>query len=148
MAKIDERTRSKLVSAAREAQKFSYSPYSHFQVGAALLTSDDKVYGGANIENASYGATICAERTALVKAASEGVRKIRAVVVVTSNAVFPCGICRQVLAEFAESSDMPVIVADSDGNVANETTIGVLLPGHFGPEELEDGVDARKYGTP
>jgi cytidine deaminase len=148
MVKLDERTRSKLVAAARDAQKFSYSPYSHFQVGAAILTKDDKIYGGANIENASFGATICAERTAAVKAISEGSPKFRAVAVVTNNAVFPCGICRQFLAEFAETSDMLVIVADADGNIANETTIGVLLPGHFGPEELEDGTDARKYGTP
>lgn len=147
MSKLDERTRSQLVSAALEARKHSYSPYSHFQVGAAILTKDGKIYTGANIENASFGATICAERTAIVKAASEGVRKLRGVAVVTTNAVFPCGICRQVLAEFAENSDMPVIVANTDGQIENETTIGVLLPGDFGPEELEDGTDARKYGA-
>jgi cytidine deaminase len=147
MSKIDERTRAKLITTALQVRAHSYSPYSHFAVGAAILTSDDKIYSGANIENASFGATICAERSAVVTAASEGVRKLRCVVVSTTNAVFPCGICRQVLAEFAETSDMPVIVTDADGNIANETTIGVLLPGHFGAAQLEDGTDARKYGT-
>lgn len=147
MAKLDERTRLKLVHAAQEAQKAAYIPYSHFPVGAAILTEDGVIHTGCNVENASFSVTICAERTAGVKAVSIGARRFVAVAVVTNNAVFPCGACRQFLAEFAVDSDMPIIVADSDGQIVNELTIGVLLPGGFNAQQLEDGQDARKYGT-
>jgi len=101
----------KLIGAAKAAQCNAYAPYSRFRVGAALLTKSGRVYTGVNVENASYGLTICAERVALTKAASEGHRKFQAIAVVApSAALSPCGACRQVLAEFGE---MIVICADS-----------------------------------
>jgi cytidine deaminase len=101
----------KLIAAAKTAQRNAYAPYSKFHVGAALLAKNGKVFTGVNIENASYGLTICAERVALTKAVSEGHRKFQAIAVVAPSRVLsPCGACRQVLAEFGE---MVVICADS-----------------------------------
>ena len=101
----------RLLAAAKRAQRRAHAPYSKFRVGAALLTTSGKVYTGCNVENASYGLTICAERTAVFKAVSEGHRKFRAIAVVApSAALSPCGACRQVLAEFGE---MVVVCADS-----------------------------------
>ncbi len=101
----------KLIAAARTAQRNAYAPYSKFRVGAALLTDRGKVFTGVNVENASYGLTICAERVALTKAVSEGHKKFRALAVVApSKSLSPCGACRQVLAEFGE---MVVLCADS-----------------------------------
>lgn len=101
----------KLLAAATAAQHRAHAPYSKFRVGAALLTSSGKVYTGCNVENASYGLTICAERTAVFNAVSEGHRKFKAIAVVApSAALSPCGACRQVLAEFGE---MVVLCADS-----------------------------------
>jgi cytidine deaminase len=101
----------KLLAAAKAAQRNAHAPYSKFRVGAALLTKSGKIYTGVNVENASYGLTICAERVALTKAVSEGQRKFQAIAVVApSAALSPCGACRQVLAEFGE---MIVICADS-----------------------------------
>jgi cytidine deaminase len=101
----------KLLAAAKAAQRNAYAPYSKFRVGAALLTKSGKVYTGVNVENASYGLTICAERVAITKAVSEGERKFQAIAVVApSKALSPCGACRQVLAEFGE---MVVICADA-----------------------------------
>jgi cytidine deaminase len=101
----------KLIAAAKAVQRNAHAPYSKFHVGAALLTKSGKVYTGVNVENASYGLTICAERVAMTKAVSEGHRKFAAIAVVApSTALSPCGACRQVLAEFSE---MVVICADS-----------------------------------
>jgi cytidine deaminase len=101
----------KLIATAKAAQRNAHAPYSRFRVGAALLTKSGRVYTGVNVENASYGLTICAERVALTKAVSEGHRKFQAIAVVApSGALSPCGACRQVLAEFGE---MIVICADS-----------------------------------
>jgi len=101
----------KLLAAAKAAQRRAYAPYSKFRVGAALLTKSGKIYTGCNVENASYGLTICAERVALAKAVSEGHRKFKAIAVVAPSAgLSPCGACRQVLAEFGE---MVVVCADS-----------------------------------
>src|SRR5213594_1803495 len=101
----------KLIAAAKTAQHRAHAPYSKFRVGAALLTKTGKVYTGCNVENASYGLTICAERVAVTKAASEGHRKFQAIAVVApSAALSPCGACRQVLAEFGE---MVVVCADA-----------------------------------
>ena len=101
----------KLLAAARKAQRRAHAPYSKFCVGAALLTKSGKVYTGCNVENASYGLTICAERVAITKAVSEGHRQFQAIAVVApSAALSPCGACRQVLAEFGE---MVVVCADS-----------------------------------
>ncbi|HEY8530317.1 MAG TPA: cytidine deaminase [Paenibacillaceae bacterium] len=120
-----------LLEAAREARKRAYAPYSRFPVGAALLAGDGTVYAGCNIENASYGLCNCAERTALFKAVSEGVREFRALAVVadTEGPVSPCGACRQVMFELCPE-DMPVLLANLAGERL-ETTVGELLPHGF-----------------
>lgn len=122
-----------LIRAAREARQMAYAPYSNYAVGAALLMADGRIFTGVNVENASYGLTICAERTAVFKAVSEGARKIMAVAVCTENGGSPCGACRQVLVEFA--GDVPVFLSDAQGNT-RQTTLYTLLPDHFGPEHL------------
>lgn len=106
-----------LVEKAREAMKYAYAPYSNFKVGAALLTESGNIYIGCNIENISFGATNCAERTAVFKAVSEGEKNFKAIAIVSSSGKFtpPCGICRQVLSEFSE--DMDIILADKDENI-------------------------------
>lgn len=98
---------TELLNLAKEAMQYAYTPYSKFQVGAAILMKSGKIYTGCNIENASYGATNCAERTAIFKAVSEGEKEICAVAIVSSSNEFtyPCGICRQVLAEFMKEGD-------------------------------------------
>ncbi len=145
MVRIDDRTRSKLIEAALHAQKNAYAPYSHYPVGAALLGEDGRIYTGCNIENASYSATICAERTAVFKAVSDGVRRFSAIAVTTANGVVPCGVCRQVLNEF--SSDMLVIAADSEGQVIKQVSLGVLLPGSFGRDDLDEGQHKLEHGA-
>jgi cytidine deaminase len=130
---ITEAQRDALIQAALAARPFAYAPYSHYKVGAAILMADGRIFTGVNVENASYGLTICAERTAVFKAVSEGCQKILAVVVATENAGSPCGACRQVLAEFA--GDVPVWLVDAKGD-GRETTLFALLPDHFGPEHL------------
>ena len=123
-------TDEELIALAREAMEFSYSPYSHFRVGAALLGKDGRVFKGCNIENASYGATNCAERTALFKAVSEGTREFTAIAIAAEkSAPWPCGICRQALYEFAP--DLRVIVAWGDQR--DEAPLSQLLPHGFGP---------------
>ena len=101
-----------LVAAARTAREFAVAPYSGFKVGAALLTADGRVYGGCNVENASYGLTVCAERVALLKALSEGERQFAAIAVVadTESPTPPCGPCRQLLWEYC--GDIPVVMAN------------------------------------
>ena len=118
-----------LFSRAREASNLAYSPYSCFKVGAAILTKNDKIFTGCNVENASYGGTICAERVAICKSVSEGEKDFIALAVfVQSDKIFhPCGICRQFLSEF---SDDMVIVYGNDTEVI-ETTISALLPQTF-----------------
>lgn len=146
--------REALIKAAFEAKQHTYSPYSKFPVGAALLAADGSIFKGANIENASYGGTICAERTAIVKAVSDGNKSFIALAVVTDVplAISPCGMCRQVIREFC-AADMPILLVPGDypkppgddqegkpgitaGGV-KETSIGELLPDSFGPEQLE-----------
>ena len=126
--------RDKLVRQAQAARGRAYVPYSHYPVGAALLTTTGRVYEGANIENAAYPVTICAERVAVFKAVSEEEREFIAVAVVTANGGSPCGSCRQVLAEFG--LDTVVLIADKDGQIVVETTVGELLPGAFRPGDL------------
>lgn len=126
--------REKLIQAAAASRRWAYAPYSRYTVGAALLTASGRVYEGVNIENAAYPATICAERVAVFKAVSEGERRFEALAVVTANGGTPCGSCRQVLAEFG--LDTVVIIADAEGHVHLETTVGGLLPGAFQPQDL------------
>ncbi len=130
---ITDKQQKALIQAAMDARKQAYAPYSNYAVGAALLMEDGRIITGVNVENASYGLSICAERTAVFKAVSMGYRQIQAVAVVTDNAGSPCGACRQVLTEFA--GDVPVYLMDGLGNGRN-TTLYTLLPDHFGPEHL------------
>ena len=102
-----------LIAAAREAQKLAYAPYSEYKVGAAILTNSGKVFSGSNVENASYGATICAERAAIANMIMGGERNIRALAVVTEDNGFPCGICLQTINEFTSDPKMCEIVVPS-----------------------------------
>jgi len=130
-----------LVLEAIEAMKSSYAPYSHFNVGAALLTKKQKIYRGCNIENAAYSPTNCAERTAFFKAISEGEREFSAIAIVGGkNGLLtdycpPCGVCRQVLREFAEPKNFLVILAKSEEEYML-FFLEELLPLSFGPENL------------
>ncbi|MBQ6182518.1 MAG: cytidine deaminase [Clostridia bacterium] len=122
-------TGRQLIKAAKEAQAFSYSPYSGFKVGAALLCKSGKVYTGCNIENASFSATVCAERTALFKAVSEGEREFSAMAIVgNTDLCFPCGVCRQVMSEFCGKNFK--IYLEENGKPVT-FTLGELLPGRF-----------------
>lgn len=125
-----------LIKKALEAQKKAYVPYSNFHVGAALLTEDDKIFTGCNIEIASYSPTICAERTAIFKAISEGHKKIKAIAIVgDTEYTYPCGVCRQVIREFGKEAK--VIIANSEEDY-KEYKLEELLPYSFGPEALND----------
>ncbi|MED1955034.1 cytidine deaminase [Brevibacillus centrosporus] len=128
--------KQELMKQAIEARKRAYVPYSQFQVGAALLTEEGKVYLGGNIENAAYSLCNCAERTALFKAYSEGDKQYKALAVAadTPKAVSPCGACRQVMAELCPP-EMPVYLTNLNGDVW-ETTVSALLPGAFTKEDL------------
>lgn len=125
-----------LIAEAMKAKENAYVPYSHFRVGAALLTESGRVYTGCNIENVSYGATNCAERTAVFKAVSEGEREFKAIVITGDSGDYlpPCGICRQVLLEFGKDS-IEVILANSIEDY-KVTTLGELLPGAFSSKNL------------
>ena len=132
--------RKELVKKAYEAQRFSYSPYSGFQVGAALLTRNGKVYTGCNIENAAFSPTNCAERTAFFKAVSEGEREFEAIAIVGNKKdapkearefCSPCGVCRQVMLEFVNPEEFMVILGN--GEETKEFTLKELLPESFSP---------------
>ncbi|WP_026674666.1 cytidine deaminase [Alkalihalobacterium bogoriense] len=127
-----------IITEAKKAMDFAYVPYSNFKVGAALLTDSGKIYRGCNIENASYGLTNCAERTAIFKAISEGDKTFTAIAVIgdTSGPISPCGACRQVLVEHCPH-DMPVFLTNLQGQTT-ETTISKLLPGAFTAEDLHE----------
>jgi len=128
-----------LMKKADDARKRSYSPYSHYSVGAALLCSDGKVYTGANIENASFSPTVCAERVAVFSAVHDGERDFSAIAISggkhgeASGVCAPCGVCRQVMAEFC-GKDMRVIMRSKDGT--DVKTLGELLPSAFIKEVL------------
>ena len=126
--------KKRIVDEAVAAQKSAYAPYSQYAVGAALLTVEGKIFTGANIENAVYPLTLCAERVAIFKAVSEGYKQFKAISVVTRNGGSPCGSCRQVMREF--SQDLDVIIANEKGDILHETTLDALLPLSFGPEDL------------
>ena len=122
-----------LIAKAMEAREKAHAPYSHFAVGAALLCKSGRVYTGCNVENASYGLSVCAERVAVFKAVSEGERDFEALAVVTEKGVTPCGACRQVLMEFGEN--IQVIVADGVGEY-RVFGLQELLPEAFTSEDL------------
>lgn len=126
----------KLAKIAIDARENAYVPYSNFKVGAAVVTEDDSIYTGCNIENASYGATNCAERTAIYKAVSEGHKKIKAIAIVgdLSTHTYPCGICRQVIVEFA-TKDIRIILVKNEDDYEIKT-MEEILPGAFTKEDL------------
>lgn len=126
-----------LLEKAYEGRENAYAPYSNFKVGAAVLMENGKIYTGCNIENASYGATNCAERTAIFKAISEGNRKIRAIAIVGADDeyTYPCGICRQVIAEFADKNTEIILGKKSLEYIVK--TLAEILPGAFTKEALQ-----------
>jgi len=134
MSQKKNNSSQELIELASEIRKNAYAKYSNYSVGAALLGKSGKIYTGVNVENAVYPLTICAERTALFKAVSEGEKEFDAISVVTDNGGSPCGSCRQVLAEFG--LDMIVYLADGEGNFLEETTVRELLPRAFGAKDL------------
>jgi cytidine deaminase len=127
-----------LTQEARKAMEKAYVPYSKFQVGAALLTEDGKVYQGCNIENAAYSMCNCAERTAIFSAYAQGDRKFKGLAVIadTDRPVSPCGACRQVISELCPN-DMKVVLTNLNGDI-KEITVEELLPGAFTPEDLHE----------
>lgn len=132
---LSEEIKKQLIDHAIKAQKGAYTPYSHYDVGAAILTSSGRIIEGANIENAVYPLGLCAERVAAFKAVFEGEKHFDAIAVVTRNGGTPCGACRQVLREF--SKELIVLIANEQGELTLETTLADLLPYSFGPEDLE-----------
>lgn len=128
-----------LVEKALEARELAYVPYSKFKVGAAVLFEDDKIYTGCNIENASFGATNCAERTAIFKGVSEGNKVIRAIALVGDIKTYttPCGICRQVLSEFIENEKTPIILIKNRDDYKVKT-FEEIMPGAFTKKDLEN----------
>jgi cytidine deaminase len=139
---MDGRERDiELIQAAMEARERAYAPYSGYLVGAALLTDEGEIYQGCNIENASYGAANCAERTAFFKAVSEGVRSFRAICVVggkdgvLTEYAAPCGVCRQVMMEFCDPDRFQIILATGTDHY-DIFTLRELLPQGFGPGNL------------
>ncbi|GAM25273.1 hypothetical protein SAMD00019534_084480 [Acytostelium subglobosum LB1] len=128
---------NKMIKVASDAKSKAYCPYSHFRVGAALLCEDGTIFSGCNVENGSYGLTICAERTAYTKAVSEGHTKYKAIVVTTDvedRFITPCGACRQFGIEFG---NFEVYCVKPDQKTIHKTSTNELLPGGFGPSDLE-----------
>jgi cytidine deaminase len=138
MSNLSDEERRALIDLANEARRRAYAPYSNYQVGAALRTKSGRIFTGCNIENAAYPTGMCAERVAVFKAVSEGERDFEVMVVATSNGGSPCGSCRQVLAEFG--LDTLVLIANSQGQLVQETTVAGLLPGAFTPEHLRGSI--------
>lgn len=128
----------KLVLLAVKIKESAYVPYSDFHVGAALIADNGKIYTGCNVENASYGAAICAERTAIVKAISDGAKRVLTIAVASDSKLptMPCGICRQVLSEFC-SPDMPLYLSNRDGEYKTYT-FEEILPHSFKQRDMED----------
>ncbi len=136
---MDKQLKEKMIKKAKEAWNNAYAPYSSFPVGVALLTTEGKIFTGCNIENAAFGLTNCAERTAIFKAVSEGYRDFQALLLITDtdDPVFPCGSCRQVIREF--EGKMEIILINFKGDEI-EVNSDQLLPGAFGKGDLEDGI--------
>jgi len=129
---LTESQRSDLITAATAVRENAYAPFSKFHVGAALLTDSGRMYLGCNVENISYGLTICAERFAIGAMITAGERTPTAIAIVTKGGGTPCGACRQVLAEFAPS--LPILLVDADTGAVVETDLGKLLPSQFASE--------------
>lgn len=131
---ITDEIRQRLIEAATQARQWAYAPYSHYAVGAAVLTASGRIYDGVNVENAAYPTGICAERVAVFKAVSQGERQFSAIAVVSERGGTPCGACRQVISEFGQ--DTIVLIVNQEGQLINELPISELLPGAFGPKDL------------
>ena len=127
-------TETALLKAAKKVQKNSHSPYSGYKVASAILFEKNKIFAGINVENASYGATNCAERTAIFSAVAAGFKRIQAVLVLTDKGWPPCGVCRQVIAEFAQD-DTVVLIADK-GGIKSRVLFKDLLPSSFNKKHL------------
>lgn len=123
-----------LLRHASKARNLAYAPYSKFRVGAALLSKDGEIFTGCNVENASYGLTNCAERTAVFKAVSDGVTEFTAIAIAVPGGASPCGACRQVLNEF--NPNMTIMLGNENGQLIRITSVDTLLPDAFGPENL------------
>jgi cytidine deaminase len=146
MVELSDALRRELIESAVHARRWAYAPYSHYAVGAAVLTASGRIYDGVNVENAAYPTGICAERVAVFKAVSEGERQVTAVAVATENGGSPCGACRQVLSEFGPQ--MVVLIADQEGRLLKETTMTDLLPGAFGPQDLKNPQPCEAPSSP
>lgn len=156
MKKIDyvnlEIIQKKLLDKAKKVMNTAYNPYSHFYVGAALLAQDGQIITGSNVENAAYGSTICAERSAILRANAMGIRTFYKIAIIargesfdTTEVTAPCGSCRQMLYESAQISEinLEIIMATTQKNKVVVATIEELLPLAFGPKDL--GIDVKKY---
>jgi cytidine deaminase len=135
MVTLTDVERKALIDLANEARRRAYTPYSNYQVGAALRTRSGRIFTGCNVENAAYPTSMCAERVAIFKAISEGEKEFDVIAVVTSNGGSPCGSCRQVMAEFG--LDTLVLIGDGEGRLLHESTLNELLPGAFTPGDLK-----------
>ena len=133
---ITKTQRSELIREALAARQGAYAPYSGYAVGAALRTETGKIYRGANVENAAYPTSMCAERVALFQAVTDGERNFEAIAVATENGGFPCGSCRQALSEFG--LDIRVLIVDEEGTLIADVPLAELLPRSFGPQEFHD----------
>lgn len=131
---LTEEKQQDLIKKANKVRLKAYAPYSNYQVGAALLTTSGKIFTGANVENAAYGVTMCAERSAVFSAISAGERDFVAIAVATHNGGSPCGSCRQVLSEFG--LDIDVLQVDDQGKLIQQNTLRDLLPGAFQSKDL------------
>lgn len=130
------KTNEELIVEAKKAREYAYAPYSNFKVGAALMTKSGKIYSGCNIENAAYGPTNCAERTAFFKAVSEGERDFAKIAIVGGKAnCAPCGVCRQVMMEFCDPHDFGIVL-ENEKNECVEYKLGELFPLGFGRDNL------------
>ena len=138
MKKLTKAEIDLLLDKAQEARDHSYAPYSRYHVGAALLTADGQVYQGCNIENAGFTPTVCAERTAFFKAVYDGHRAFRAIAVIATGEEqgLPCGVCRQVMAEFCDK-DFLIVTANRDRSKVDVSAFEQLLPHSFGPKDLD-----------
>jgi cytidine deaminase len=134
MTVLNDQERRALIDLAIEARRRAYAPYSNYPVGAAVRTKSGRIFTGCNVENAAYPAGICAERVAVFKAVSEGEKEFEVMAVATSNGGSPCGVCRQVMAEFG--LDTVVLICNEDGHLVQETTVRELLPGAFVPSDM------------
>jgi cytidine deaminase len=132
---ITQTEKQALIDRANAARQHAYAPYSKYRVGAAVRTKSGRVFTGANVENAAYPQTMCAERIAIFKAVSEGEQEFDTIAVVTDNGGSPCGGCRQVMSEFG--LDTIVLIANGKGNLVHERTVKDLLPEAFMPEHLK-----------